>query len=89
MWKKSIDLLAYTLIEIPHQMLTYEQITALTTFFIEKLQDVICVLPAVKSLFALLHFHSSVIKNVTGQNDVLQRVFTGLSHENFHVPAYN
>ena len=71
MRKKSIDLLAYTLIEIPHLMLTYEQITALTTFFIEKLQDVVCVLPAVKSMFALLHFHSTVIKNHQGDNVVL------------------
>ncbi len=52
-------------------MLAYEQITALTTFFIEKLQDVVCVLPAVKSMFALLHFHSTVIKNHHGDNVVL------------------
>jgi hypothetical protein len=86
--KKAIDLLAYALIEIPHLMLTEESLFALASFFVDKLTDVVCVLPAVKSLYAILRFHNTIIKNSDPTYPILKTIFLGLSHSNFHVPAY-
>lgn len=55
--KKSIGLLSYSLIEIPHLFLEVDKISLLADFFIEKLKDVVCVLSSVKALYAILKFH--------------------------------
>ncbi len=85
---KAMDLLSYALIELPHLMLNQEEIKVLLEFFIAKLRDVVCVLPAIKSIYAILRYQNATIASSEKGREIIRLIFDGTSNANFHIPAY-
>jgi len=79
-WRKSTELIAYSLYEIPHLMLDETQIEALIFFFIDKIKDTPCSIGALKSIYALLRYHAKNINQTS-----FAKIYESVSHWSIHV----
>lgn len=87
---KSITVLGAVIHEIANLGLDSKALVALSQFFVSKLRDVHCVLPAMRAIYDILKYHPVVVKESQTLGDgCLTVLLTGISSPSIHIPAYN
>lgn len=87
---KSISIIGTVINEVLNLGLDSKATVGLSKFFVSKLRDVHCVLPAIKAIHGILKFHSESVKLSQEEGEgCLLVLLNGISSPSIHIPAYN